>query len=230
MMRREAVLLGVDFDGTLAPLVDHPDLAVPDPRGLDALRVLANRPGVLVAVVSGRALADLALRLGELPGAILVGEHGNDIGEEVDAPAVLDDARAHLGRLQEQFPGATVETKRSSVTFHTRGLEPGEARTAEEAIRDWAARHGGITLLEGKNVFELTVATRTKGDAISDLGVDSDGIVYVGDDLTDETVFDRLGERDIGVKVGPGETSARYRVDDVTDVVSLLEMMSTAPG
>ncbi|MGH3649990.1 MAG: trehalose-phosphatase, partial [Acidimicrobiia bacterium] len=76
-MARDSVLVAVDFDGTLAPIVDHPDQAVPDNRAMSVLARIAARGGVEVAIVSGRALADLKVRLGEPTGFTLIGEHGN---------------------------------------------------------------------------------------------------------------------------------------------------------
>ncbi|HZD22913.1 MAG TPA: trehalose-phosphatase, partial [Acidimicrobiia bacterium] len=64
LVGRGNVLIGVDFDGVLAPLVEHPDLAVPDPRAVSHLRRLAVRDNIEVAVISGRSLADLRERLG----------------------------------------------------------------------------------------------------------------------------------------------------------------------
>lgn len=228
MMSREEVLLGVDFDGTLAPLVEHPDLAVPDSEGMAILRSLAMRPGILVAVVSGRALNDLSLRLGEVSNAVLIGEHGNDTGEDVATSPVLEEARTLIMSLLQTIPRATMESKPSSVTFHTRNVAPDMAASAITTIRNWIDAHDDITLLEGKQVLELTVATRNKGEAIADLAVEAEGVIYVGDDVTDETVFESLGPADIGVKVGPGPTAARYRVDDVAGVVDLLRLIDLA--
>lgn len=228
VMAHDRVLVGTDFDGVLAPIVETPDLAVPDPRAVALLTELAGREGVRVAVVSGRHRADLALRLGEIPGAVLVGEHGNDVGQEAAASPVLAEARALMRELRESMPAATVEDKPRSVTFHTRRLDRPQAHAARRALETWVDQHPGISLLEGKEVFELTVATRTKGDAIDELGRDCDATVFFGDDVTDESVFGKLTSRDLGIKVGPGETAARYRVDDVDGVVAVLGLMAAA--
>lgn len=227
------VLLGVDFDGVLAPLVDHPDLAVPEPRALMHLRTLASRPGVHVAVVSGRSLEDLKARLGDIPEATLVGEHGNDTGEGDPDGMPRNERIAEAHRFMETLRGdreIAVETKPRSVTFHTRTLGDAEKREAACRIREWAGVHTDVTLLEGKEVLELTVASRTKGDVIQDLAKTADSVIYIGDDTTDETVFAVLGHDDIGVKVGPGPTAARFRVPDVAAVADLLEMTARSGG
>ena len=221
------VLLGIDFDGTLAPIVDHPDMARPDPAALKILRDLAAREAVEVAVVSGRSLGDLRERLGEVPGATLVGEHGNDIGEHSEDDPVIGEATEMIREIAAEAGGLTVETKTSSVTFHYRGLEDDEAEGYLRLIRDWAARRDDIHVMEGKKVIELSTATRNKGDAIRDLAAGRP-MIYIGDDTTDESVFEVLGDRDIGVKVGEGPTAARYRVKDVPEVVAILEKIALA--
>lgn len=226
-MSRDHVLVATDFDGVIAPLVGTPNLAVPDSRAVAILTDLAGRDDVDVAVISGRARQDLSIRLGNVPHAILVGEHGNDAGQAVATPRVLHDAHDLIRRLHDLLPAATVETKPRSVTFHTRALGREQKSAARRAITEWANGREGISLLEGKEVYELTVGMRTKGDAIVDLAEAADGTIYFGDDMTDETVFERLGPGDIGVKVGQGGTLARYRVADVAGVVEVLEWITS---
>ena len=220
--------MGVDFDGTLAPLVKHPDLAVPDRRGVELLTTIASlSDDIEVAIVSGRSLTDLRRRLGKIPGAVYIGEHGNDIGDESPRGDELQEAESFVAGLARDMPAASVEHKRQSVTFHTRNLSEAEAESAAAAIREWCEDKTGITLLEGKAVFELTTATRTKGDAIRDLAAGRP-IIYIGDDTPDETVFEVLGRDDVGVKVGSGPTSASHRVEDVAGVVGILEEIALA--
>lgn len=228
LLAHDEVLVGVDFDGTLAPIVDHPDDARPDPEALALIRELAAKPGFDVAIVSGRSLDDLRARLGEIPGATFVGEHGNDVeGVAVEPSQELGAARELVDELHGRFPEAVVEKKQRSVTFHTRNLARGDAEEAGQAIRHWIADQGDIELLEGKEVFELTTATRSKGDAIKELA-GRRPVIYLGDDTTDETVFELLGGDDVGVKVGDGPTSASHRVQDIAGVVTILSQIVLA--
>lgn len=227
LMGADRVLVGVDFDGTLAPLVDHPDDAVPDPRAFSLLGEIAGRPGVTVAVVSGRARADLHTRLGELPGATLVGEHGNDIGGAAAADPVIAEAETMIRGVAAEAGGATVESKPRSVTFHYRHLDDESAAPYLDRIRDWAGAHQTIRILEGKDVIELSTGDRDKGDAIRDLAGTA-AVIYIGDDTTDETVFTLLGPGDVGVKVGSGPTAASHRVEDIDGVVRILEQIALA--
>lgn len=227
-MRRGRVLVGLDFDGTIAPIVDRPALAVPNRDAMERLTTLAHMPGVRVVVVSGRALADLRARIGEPPGITLIGEHGNDVGDERPRPPVLLEAIRLVETLGETTPGSMVEVKGQSVAFHTRLAGEPSGREATDSLRAWASEREGIHLLEGRDVLELSAATRTKGDAMLELGEGADVIVFFGDDRTDETVFERLGPEDVGVKVGDGETAARHRVGDLAGVVDLLDAMVSA--
>lgn len=221
------VLVGTDFDGTLAPIVEHPDLAAPDARARALLETLAGRNGIEVAVVSGRALADLRLRLGDIPGVTLVGEHGNDLGADSPTDPLIVEATTMIGGLAAEADGATVETKSNSVTFHYRMLDEGTAAGYLEQIRRWADQHETVSVLEGKKVIEVTTSTRNKGDAIADLAGTA-GVIFMGDDVTDETVFVRLRPGDIGVKVGEGPTAASHRVKDIDGVVNILEEIALA--
>lgn len=225
---RAELLIGLDFDGTLAPLVEHPDDAVPDPVGMAHVRQLAETDGMRVAILSGRSLADLRARLGgEIPGVILIGEHGNDVGGLAPKDEIVEAAARFVDVLIGDRDLVT-ERKALSVTLHTRALDSADTAEAVARVRDWAAEHPEVSLLEGKEVLELTVATGTKGDAIRSLVDEGEAIVYVGDDQTDETVFAILGPDDVGIKVGPGSTAARFRVKNVAEVVELLEALVLA--
>lgn len=217
-------LVGVDFDGPLAPIVDHPDLAEPDQEALRHLRDLAASDRTHVAIVSGRALADLRERVGDIPGATYVGEHGNDVGGQTPSDPVIEKASAFIGPIAIEAGGATVEVKSRSVTFHYRHLSQSEADDYLERIRSWAADNE-VEVIEGKRVIELTTGTRNKGDAVLDLAGDRP-FIYIGDDTTDETVFEVLRPGDVGVKVGDGPTAAPHRVKDVAEVVEILERLN----
>jgi trehalose 6-phosphate phosphatase len=125
--------------------------------------------------------------------------------------------------VAQRYPGATVETKPISVAFHVRNAAPEHAQQALDealnAVRDW-----DIHVTEGKAVREFAVIDTDKGAALEQLReqLEADAVVFFGDDVTDEKGFARLANGDIGVKVGPGETRARYRVDSPDDVATAL--------
>ena len=125
-------------------------------------------------------------------------------------------------------PRIRLEHKPAAVVLHTRGL-PDDVLPRAAAIADEAAATPGVTHLAGKGVHELSVLRADKGTALrelaSALGVDA--TVYLGDDVTDEHAFAVLGEGDLGIKVGAGETAASARVDDATAVPEILATLAS---
>src|SRR3954452_4418344 len=125
LARVPQLLVACDYDGTLAPIVENPTDAVPLPEAVAALRALANLPQTKVAVISGRALRDLAV-LSRLPSEInLVGSHGSefDMGFVHQlSPAATDLRRRLLVALEELavgLDGVNLEVKPASVAVHT---------------------------------------------------------------------------------------------------------------
>lgn len=227
------LLVGIDFDGTLAPIVDDPMAARALPAGKRAVEDLASLPGVQVVVVSGRSLEDLA-RLGGFGDEVhLVGGHGAESrGPHLQAAAadpaaaeLLERLRRDVAALTDGVAGVFVEEKPASVAVHVRNVEPGAADKLTDAVLEGPARLPGVRVLHGKKVVELLVVEATKGSALRALRRSTGAacVVYLGDDVTDEEAFAVLGDGDVGVKVGPGRTAADYRVDDPARVATLLQ-------
>ena len=223
-----SLLVASDFDGTLSELIDDVLAATPLPRSVDALSRLAGTPGTHVAIVSGRRRSDLVARFPDKR-LILIGEHGADAGggTQADSP-VLGGVRGRIAELGAQVPGSVVEQKNHSVVFHYRTARGHES--AVDEIRQMAAESPGITLLDGKNILELTDSTTDKGKAISALRLSlaAGYVLFIGDDVTDETVFATLRPPDVTVHVGSGPTAAQLSIPDVEAVADLLEALATA--
>ena len=230
------LLVALDFDGTLAPLQDDPMRARVVPGGERLLARLAAA-GMHLALVSGRAMAQLPA-LAALPlGTVLIGSHGAErarvtaTGLDRDVAALSDeqaDTLAALGgraaAVARGRDGVWVETKPAAVVVHTR-LAPAEVAAAAEADALALAARAGVRPLRGKNVVELPVLDADKGSAVLALRAElgAAAVVYAGDDVTDEHAFAVLGDGDVTVKVGPGETVATFRVPDATALVTALE-------
>ena len=239
------VLVAVDFDGTLAPLVTDPLRARAVPGGLEVLRDAATLGGVTTAVVSGRDLATLEMltAIGPDDGITLIGSHGAQTNRADPAAAaptagapLLDEAAAallwtlrdELEVIRSRYPAVRLEDKAAAVALHTRDVEPSAAQAATEAATAAARRHAGVHVIRGKEVVELSVSAADKGTAVADLALasSSDATLYVGDDATDERAFGALNplSGDLTVKVGVGETVALHRVTDPEAVVELLQL------
>ncbi len=228
--RSPRLLVGCDYDGTLAPIVDDPAKAHPLREAIVGLRGLAALVDTHVAVISGRALRDLAV-LSRLPHEIhLVGSHGSEFEPDMTGrldgsqvallEAIVADLRARVGRV----PGTSVEIKPSGVTFHFRTADQTAGEAEATAIRTQWAERDGVVVRDGKCVVELSVLDAHKGVALDHLrhSLGADTVIFIGDDVTDEDAFGVLRGPDIGIKVGDGTTAATYRVDSPQDVSAVL--------
>ncbi len=223
------LLVTLDYDGVLAPIVADPNAARPLRASAEAVAALARLPDTAVALVSGRGLADLAVVSGFGPPVRLVGSHGgefDDGGDFLDDEqrARRDELTAELQRLVDGVPGVALERKPAGAAVHVRNAEPATATRMLDAVRNGPASWPGIEATEGKAVLDLAVVQVSKGGAIDVLRerMAADAVLFVGDDVTDETGFARLGLRDVGIKVGAGRTAAAYRVAGPEDVAVLL--------
>jgi len=231
--RTPRLLVASDYDGTMAPIVNDPEKAYPHAESVRALRALAGLAATTAAVISGRALKDLAT-LSRLPAEVqLVGSHGSefDVGfvHAIDANArkLLSEVTAELSRIADLHPGVTVETKPASAALHVRNASPEAGAKALAAVHAEAALWTGVQVTEGKAVVELAVVATDKGNALDILRHQeaSTAAVFFGDDVTDEKAFGRLQGPDLGIKVGEGDTLAEYRVSSTEDVAAALAFL-----
>ena len=219
------VLVGLDFDGTLAPIVDDPAAARmrASTRALLA-RVAASYP---VAIVSGRARADVRRRLDGVRVNEVVGNHGLEPGGDIArCREVVARWVPELRRRLADLPGVEIEDKTYSVAVHYRRSRT--RRAAHAAIRAAVAALGpGTRSLGGKLVVNvIPIGAPHKGIAMVRLRRElaADTVLYVGDDITDEDVFgfDDPG-RLLGVRVGRSRASrADYYIPTQRSMDTLL--------
>ncbi len=240
-------LLALDFDGTLAPIVAQPADAAIDPRVPPLLAPLQGR--LPVAIVSGRGLDDLAPRV-PLPGLVLIGNHGNewaadadDDGEEAAAAAgrraqqrqvVLDWAASLRQPLAELGPGIVFERKSLSLSLHYRHA-PAPEPTRAALLRLVGSLRPDPEIIDGKFVLNLMApGLVTKFEAVAELQRrrQAGTVIFVGDDVTDERVFERAPPDWLTVRVWDDEanaagtaSAARAFVHRVDGVIELLERM-----
>ncbi|MGB3762111.1 MAG: trehalose-phosphatase [Ornithinimicrobium sp.] len=227
------LLVGVDFDGTLAPLADEPMDAEPVSGAMPALHALAELEGVTVALVSGRALSSLQQLSAAEDSIVLIGSHGaessraEDVALDVGAQERFDDLDRDVQALLQDHPKARIERKPTALVLHTRGMPADAAQAVTGDVVDLVDHRDGVRIIRGKDVVEMALTQADKGAALLELAtsVGADVIVYAGDDVTDEHAFAELRGQDISVKVGPGETAARYRVSNEHSVVIMLEIL-----
>jgi trehalose 6-phosphate phosphatase len=217
-----------DVDGTLVSIAETPAAVSVSQELRGLLEHLYQCSGEAVALMSGRAIAEID-RLFPSVRMPVAGQHG---AERRDAtgritrhePSVDFDAlRSRLVGAAAANPGLLFEDKGLSFALHYRRV-PRLADFVHRTMDELLPTLGGTyTLQKGKSVVELKPAGKDKGRALLEFMEEAPfagrTAVFVGDDATDEFGFDtvnRLGGRSI--KVGPGETVARWRLDDVTAV------------
>jgi trehalose 6-phosphate phosphatase len=192
-----------DFDGTLSHFVIEPTQAVITPENAKALDVLAEKIA-LVALISGRAVADLRGRF-ERPHVAYYGSHGMDLWDEGSVKLVPTATawEKPLNKLLTEFgmptePGIYVENKGVTASVHYRGsANPTSARSQlYEQLQPLAERYG-FQLSEGHGIWEIKPPIDVnKGTALATLITDYrlNGVIFLGDDVTDIDAMDRLSE------------------------------------
>ena len=237
--KRLAVFL--DYDGTLTPIVAHPEDAWLSDSMRQVLRELAAC--MPVAILSGRDLDDVRRRI-DLDGIVYAGSHGFDIAGPgfrrelgTDYLADLDAAEKELHKPLDEISGAQLERKRFSIAAHYRNVNENDVPTLKQAIEAVAARHSELRRIDGKKVFEFLPAMEwDKGKAVTWLleamGLESrsGGIrpIYIGDDRTDEDAFHALKERGVGILISDQmqPTAAIYALKDPTEVQRFLRTLT----
>jgi trehalose 6-phosphate phosphatase len=235
------LLLCLDFDGTLAPIVPDPADAELLPGAREQLARLADEPSVTVAVVSGRSLADLRERVG-VEGVVLAGNHGLELGDAGDAgddivdpdaaaeQAAVARAVATLRDALADVPGCEVEDKGLTATVHYRRTPDERVPEVREAVESTVAAAEGLRLTEGKEILEVRPdVPGGKDRAVRRLLERHPEAlpVFVGDDVTDEDAFRALPPDGVAVLVGDREdTAATLRVGDPEGAVAFLRWVA----
>ena len=225
-------LLAFDFDGTLAPIVAHPDAAQVPPGIVPRLVALAAR--LPVAIVTGRSVTDVRSRLGFEPHYI-VGNHG---AEDAADPSAADAHLHALDPLRQKLAagnavladaGILVEDKGQSIALHYR-MSPLRER-APALIREVLATiHAPFDVSSGKMVVNITVpGAPDKARAVQALLKRSGAscAVFVGDDANDEPVFIAAPPNWLTVRVGHDDPTSRalFYLDSPKQMAALLDRL-----
>lgn len=229
-LARERVLVVLDFDGTLAPIVARPADAAMRPETRALLRVAALL--YPCAVVSGRPRAEVAQRVEGVPLVAIVGNHGAEAGfgpvDRAIGREVEGWARA-LARALAGAEGVEIEEKGLSIGIHYRRA-PDRASARRRALAA-AARLPGARVFGGRAVVNVVpYRAPDKGAAVAEIlrRIGARRALYVGDDVTDEDAFAADG---VAVAVRVGRThasSARWYVPGQPEVDALLRSLVAA--
>jgi trehalose 6-phosphate synthase/phosphatase len=234
--RRRLILL--DYDGTLVPFTTIPQNAVPSGSLRTILRALSENPLNQVVIVSGRERAFLDRWITDT-NISLVAEHGAWIKEAGSrwkkTVKGVSDWKIKLKPLFELYvdriAGSTMEEKNFALVWHYRGAEPERGKTAAQELMDHLLTFTAnidVHILQGNKNVEVRVAGVNKGTAgLRFLSRENyDFILSIGDDTTDEDLFEVLPETAYSLRVGIGGTRAKYNVSNVNDVALILEHLA----
>ena len=222
-------LLAFDFDGTLAPIVARPSQARVPVTTLRRLHRLTQH--LPLAVISGRTVADLRRRLGFEP-AHVVGNHGAEDpqqGQPLEWQAALDGVRDRLTSLATELrrAGVSVEDKGASLALHYR-MATDHGAAIELIDRLLEPIDPGLHVFGGKMVTNIVAAAADdKAAALRRLAqrADAPSVLYLGDDVNDESVFAAREPSWLTVRVGDEhhESAARYFISGPREVPRLLD-------
>lgn len=245
-LRRKNIFLFLDYDGTLTPIAPRPQQALLPSGTKSLLSVLSGFAPLKVAVVSGRSLDDIR-RLVGVRGLYYAGNHGLEAsgprlvfrsGQMSQTQRVLRAIRKVLETSIRDIPGAHLEDKGFSLSYHYRLVKPKDQGRARQIFRDAVLAvcdRKKIRIVAGKKVLEVRPVTRWhKGTILAwflEHAMFSDASrpvmpIYVGDDTTDEDAFRFLKGRGLAIRVGAARrTSAPYSLKDPAEVAVFLRRL-----
>ena len=235
-------LLTFDFDGTLTPIVDHPDRAALAPEVRDALASLGKQERYLTGIITGRSLADIRVRA-DVPGLVYAGNHGLEMagpGLDFVHPGA-ETLRETQGELYQRLcsnladlPGVLVEDKGLTLSVHYR-MAPEKVTEVEARFNSIVSpfvRPGGLRVTKGKMVLETRPdLSWGKGEAIARLWEvypDVSLTIFFGDDVTDEdgfAVVQAMGGIAVFVGEGRAPTQALHRLESPQEVAEALRLL-----
>ena len=230
----------LDLDGTLAPIAPTPEIARVPRHVLASLRVLLDA-GWHIAVVSGRSARQTKAMV-PVSGVAIFGSHGLERPGR-PLPHRFDAVRARIGRMARHasdvaapFPRVRVERKPVGLAFHDRALAHGERARWHRRLAAWLATQdlSGLQVLHGKRVIELRPAGVDKGAVISSFPPSrgwhrfDPSLVVIGDDRTDEDLFDAVSRLAVAIRVGRKgiRSRATHRLPSPVAVAAFLDALA----
>lgn len=241
----KARLLLCDYDGTLTPIVDSPEMANLTAETRNLLATLVHRSSAKVGIISGRALVDIKEKVG-IGGIIYAGNHGFEIeGPDIkfihpiteEISSIIRMMGIVLQRAMSSIKGVIIEDKGMTLTVHYRLVDQGKLPVVNRMFENTvgtARMLGKIRTTSGKKVHEVRPAipwnkgnavnliydricrSHRKGDVLT---------IYLGDDLTDEDAFKAVNDLG-GISILIGESSlasaAAYYLNSTSEVDTFL--------
>ncbi len=222
-------IIFLDYDGTLVDLSPDPETTYPDPDLISLLDAVSARYETYIA--TGRSVMEITGFLGNryniiaLHGAVLL-KRGQEPQYIVDAGKYIEYCNSVYSRRHDflsRYPGLKITNKQGGIVFILWGLSSTDSSSLISEIREMAA-DSGMDFYMGKRIAELRIPGVNKGKTIRMVRENRPALI-AGDDGTDEDSFN-LNRDALTIKVGDGETAARYRVSDVREFREVLKLLS----
>lgn len=220
----------LDYDGTLVPIQPDAEAATADSELLDLLHILDTR--YLLWIVTGRTLESITKFIGT--GLNIIGLHGLVMSRKSGIKTVspmLEKYRPIFSKLMEgeqeirkRFPGVVIKDKGGAISFSLWEMRDSDIEDLEGFLRK-EATNLELEFYPGKRIYELRIPGINKGKAIREIRGQMPALI-IGDDITDEDAFS-LNQDAITVKVGEGESAARFRIKDYRSVRDLLKIIAS---
>jgi trehalose 6-phosphate synthase/phosphatase len=232
-------LVLLDYDGTLVNYELIPDNAILPEYLVDIIIRLNDKPGTKVFIISGRSHEDIDRLLDHLP-VDIIAEHSAMIKEGGQWKNLISDKVSwknaiipEINRITARCPESVLEEKNFSLTWHYRNADPetGYACSREliRILEDPISTYN-LKILDGNKVVDILSGNTGKGKAVEKISAEKryDFILSIGDDATDEEMFEffQHNSNAFTIKVGFGDTCAKYKLTNIKDVVSLLKKLS----
>ena len=239
-LKEKTLVVFLDYDGTLTPIVATPDLAIISDDMRAAVSELSKK--VKVAIVSGRATDDVRSKV-KIDGIFYAGSHGFEINypsgevkineEAKKIRPIIDEVHQKLSEKVKDIKGALIENVKYTVSAHYRLVSDEDFLRFEKEVDDVLSQYPMLRKTSGKKVFEIRPKINWhKGKAVdwilSIFEKEEKNIlpVYLGDDTTDEDAFRALKDEGFGILVATASrpTEAEYMIKDPDEVRKVLEI------
>jgi len=230
--------LFLDYDGTLVGFKSNIDEASPDEELYRLIDKLSKDEKNKVIIISGRKHETLDQWFAHMPQLDLIAEHGawkkTDGGEWIETPNLSDKWKVNIRPMLESYsdrtPGSFIEEKRYALAWHYRKVEKGLGeQRANELVSNmrYLTREKGLQLLPGNKVVEVKNAEINKGKATLEYlyNKNFDFILAMGDDHTDEDIFEAINDIAITIKIGSSISEANYYLRNVEEARELLNSL-----
>ncbi len=240
------IFLFLDFDGTLSPIVKNPSQAKLPKAAKEILKTLAKNKKIVLAIISGRSLADIQKRVG-ISKIAYAGSHGLEVflsGRRIVTnklsrrfeTQILKPVKENLAKALQPFKGVIFEDKGQILAIHYRkvsSIKVPKLKAIFNRVTESLLNKGKISLGQGKKVLELRPNLGfSKQDAVKIFEEKfkkkkRELTIFIGDDLTDEAIFKALKKPNLAIRVGKTKQSrAKYFLNNPAEVRKFLKTLA----